>query len=1289
MPEVFAAGGEVGRDLAAVDWASTRLGPPETWPQSLVSVVRVMLSSRFAMWMAWGPELTFFCNDAYRRDTLGRKYPWALGRSASEVWAEIWPEIGPRIEHVITTGSATWDEALMLFLERSGYREETYHTFSYSPLTDDDGAVVGMLCVVSEDTQRVVGARQMATVRDVAAHVAALRSEAEVVDAAARQIARDPQSLPFALIYLLPDETDTALLAASAGVPAGHPAARAVLDLADPDVPWPVGDLLQRRGVVVEDLPGRFGDLPSGAWPEPPVRALAVPFRQQGEERPRGFLVAALNRYRSLDADYRGFVELLADQIGTALSGARAYQEERERAERLLELDRAKTEFFTNVSHEFRTPLTLLLGPAEDALTDPEHLLDATQRERVQIMQRNGERLLRLVNTLLDFSRIEGGASDARFAPVDLAEYTSELAATFAPAVERARMTLTIDCPPLPEPVHVDREMWAKIVLNLLSNALKFTFEGGIAARLREVDGLAVLAVEDTGIGIAPEQQGRLFNRFSRVPGATSRSHEGSGIGLALVAELAAAHGGRVSVDSEPGRGSSFTVAVPMGVDHLPPEQVVGDLLTAGGRPTAPQDGGSREAAGRHARGFLAEAMRWTGGLDRRAAAAGGADGAGAGAAAGADADGRRGLDPRGETSNAPATVLVVDDNADMRDYIAGLLTGRYDVITAPDGRAALELVHEKAPDLVLSDVMMPRLDGFGLLAALRADPLTARTPVVMLSARAGEEATVEGLEAGADDYLVKPFSARELLARVQANLELERVRRSRREIERSRALLDQAQRLARVGSWEVDVATGSVTASDELMRQVQLTPAELAFGGMEQVLAERIHPDDRERVAAAVQAALEGAPFDVETRIVTPDGAVRTYHAIAEVDRDEQGRPLRLRGSNQDVTAQREAELALSAAAVAAEAAAREHKIASELQRGLLPDADVQAEALRLAAYYRAGVEGTQVGGDWYDVIELGARRTALVLGDVMGRGVRAAAVMGQLRSAVRAYARLDLPPSDVLEHLDGVVRELGEDNIVTCIYAVFDPYDRMLTYANTGHLPPLVRTLEGTVLRLSGAESAPLGAVTGPVIEQQIRLDPGDVLALYTDGLVERRESDIDAGVDALAVRLVELQGLLDHDAPSRLSTALLPDGPDDDVALLLAQVVATGTDSTVSYRVPQDLTAVRDIRHAAAAVLQAWGIDPPLREETLLLLSELTTNALLHGRQPVEVRLSRGRRHLTLEVHDGATTLPRRARPREDDEHGRGLLLVSLVAQRWGTRPTPEGKAVWCVLDIPAGG
>ena len=207
-----------------VDWRSTALGEPTAWPQSLRTAVNILLSSRFPMWMAWGPELTFFCNAAYRRDTLGRKYPWALGRPASEVWAEIWPDIGPRIESVLSTGRATWDSALLLFLERSGYSEETYHTFSYSPLRDDGGQVVGMLCVVSEDTERVIAERRMATLRDLGSDPSVVRTERQMLDFAAEQLGRNRHDLPFTLTYLFGDD-GAARLAATSGIRPGHAAA--------------------------------------------------------------------------------------------------------------------------------------------------------------------------------------------------------------------------------------------------------------------------------------------------------------------------------------------------------------------------------------------------------------------------------------------------------------------------------------------------------------------------------------------------------------------------------------------------------------------------------------------------------------------------------------------------------------------------------------------------------------------------------------------------------------------------------------------------------------------------------------------------------------------------------------------------------------------------------------------------------------------------------------------------------------------------------------------------------
>jgi hypothetical protein len=299
-------GGEVGQDLLAVDWSATPLGPPESWPQSLCTMVRVLIASRFSMWMGWGPELTFFCNEAYRRDTLGKKYPWALGRPAREVWAEIWPDIGPRIETVLTTGTATWDESLQLFLERSGYVEETYHTFSYSPLTDDAGTVAGMLCVVSEDTDRVIAERRMAALRDLGAATTTARSDAQVLAEAASRLDTERRDLPFTLVYLFDDGSGggSARLIATTGIAPGHPAAPRSIPAADADPVWPLCDVADGGSILVGGLAERFATLPSGAWPAPPTNALLVPLPDQGGARPYGFLLVGLNRYRPPRANW-------------------------------------------------------------------------------------------------------------------------------------------------------------------------------------------------------------------------------------------------------------------------------------------------------------------------------------------------------------------------------------------------------------------------------------------------------------------------------------------------------------------------------------------------------------------------------------------------------------------------------------------------------------------------------------------------------------------------------------------------------------------------------------------------------------------------------------------------------------------------------------------------------------------------------------------------------------------------------------------------------------------------
>ena len=751
--EVFPAGSEMATRMRAFDWSTTPLGPVSTWPQSLRTSVRILLTSRFAMWMGWGPDLTFFYNDAYARMTLGKKHPWALGRAAREVWAEIWRDIGPRIERVIETGTATWDETLLLFLERSGYVEETYHTFSYSPLTDDATAVAGMLCVVTEETDRVIGARRLTSLRELAASLATVTAEADVIDGIRRGVGDNQRDIPFSLLYLYDDGDGhdggpvRAQLAGATGIELRHPAAVAEIVVGDDDQPWPATAIRARpQRIIIDDLGARFDGIPTGAWDRAPHQAVVVPIAQAPHERSAGFLVAATNPYRQLDEGYLGFIDLIGGQIAASLANARSRERERRRAEALAELDRAKTQFFSNVSHEFRTPLTLILGPTEDVLANPD--TGPRNRASLEVIHRNAMRLLKLVNTLLDFSRIEAGRIDARYERTDLSRLTAELASSFRSVIEKAGLTLDLDCKPTSGAVYVDRDMWEKIVLNLVSNAFKHTFDGNVTVALRERDGAAELIVRDTGIGISADQIPRLFERFYRVPNVRSRTHEGTGIGLALVQELVRLHGGTIAVDSVPGKGTTFTVRIPLGRAHLPADRVSsGD---GGARAVTPVSG---------ALAFTAEAQRWF--PDDSDAAIAGV---------------RR--DDDRSAAVMRARVLVVDDNADMRDYAARLLRAQGWVVeTAADGAAALAAVRRDPPDLVLSDVMMPRLDGFGLLRALRANARTSTTPIILLSARAGEEARGEGLDTGADDYLVKPFSAQELVARVRSHLSLARVR--------------------------------------------------------------------------------------------------------------------------------------------------------------------------------------------------------------------------------------------------------------------------------------------------------------------------------------------------------------------------------------------------------------------------------------------------------------------------------------------------------------------------------
>ncbi|RYZ04074.1 MAG: response regulator [Myxococcales bacterium] len=740
----LAGGGELGELIRAKDWTRSPLGSPHTWPKSLRTCVRIILTSTQPMFVWWGPELINLYNDAYKA-IVGGKHPLALGQPAREVWREIWDQVEPRATSAMRDNAGTYDEALLLIMERNGYPEETYYTFSYSPAPNDDDSVGGIICANTDDTLRIVGQRQLKTLSDLGRNADA-RSAAEACAQAARTLAYSSRDLPFALVYLVSEASGTATLVGRSGIAADHAAAPATLDLLD-QTRWPVGPAFRaQQTLLVEGLAERFGAIPTGAWELPPTRAAVVPIASSGATGAAAVLVVGLNRFRLFDGAYADFLGLVAGQIGSSVANAEAYERERQRAEELAELDRAKTTFFSNVSHEFRTPLTLMLGPLEDALRSPAHALSG---ENLDTTYRSSLRLLKLVNSLLDFSRIEAGRVQASFAPTQLGALTTDLASAFRSALERAGLELTVECAELPEAIYVDHDMWEKIVLNLLSNALKYTFAGGVRVSLQLEDHSAVLRVSDTGTGIPAAELPHVFERFRRVEGARSRTHEGTGIGLALVHELVRLHGGSIHAESTVDVGSTFIVRIPRGSAHLQAERL--------GAPRALASTATGASA------FVQEALRWL-----------------PGAPPSGNAASLTSAVTALETGTVPdlaTCVLVADDNADMREYVSRLLRERWSVVSVSDGAQALAAIREQLPDLVLTDVMMPNLDGFGLLSALRMDAKTRELPVIMLSARAGEESRVEGLEAGADDYLVKPFSARELLARVATHLQVSRLR--------------------------------------------------------------------------------------------------------------------------------------------------------------------------------------------------------------------------------------------------------------------------------------------------------------------------------------------------------------------------------------------------------------------------------------------------------------------------------------------------------------------------------
>jgi PAS domain S-box-containing protein len=840
----LAGGGEMAALIATIDWSRTPLGPIDAWPQSLRTTVSLCLSSTFPILVAWGPEYIQIYNDAYR-PICGGKHPASMGEPFKVCWATALPVVGDKFDRA-QQGEGTYIKDQRMFLDRDGYLEEAFMTFSFSPIRDESGEVGGIFHPITETTAQVLNARRSQSLRDLSAAIVDARTVEDIGRDLAGQYEQLSLDVPFLLFYQRDEDSGQLHLRGSAGITAGSTLAPQQTPMDDEY--WPFGQVAASgKALQIDGLAVRFGATPCGPYEEAPNSALVLPVSLPGQQEVFGFLVAGVSARRAVDEEYRNFYALLNAAFNTAVGNVTAYEQEQRRAEELARIDRAKTAFFSNVSHEFRTPLTLILGPLDDALANDG--LSPEQRRRIETTHRNALRLLKLVNSLLDFSRIEAGRVQASYQPVDLARLTVELAGVFESAMIKGGLRYTLDLPPLAQPVYVDRDMWEKIVFNLLSNAFKFTLAGEVTLTLREHAGMVRLSVRDTGGGIPAHELPRTFERFHRIEGAPGRTYEGSGIGLALIQELVRLHGGQIAVQSVVGEGTQFDVDIPFGHAHLPPDRVV----AADADPTLTSSGTPRTGAA-----FVEEALRWLPDEDENKPVA----------------HHDHGDDEVTGPQQHRPRILIADDNNDMRAYLKSLLDPHADVTVSADGQAAFEHLLLHPCDLLLSDVMMPRLDGFGLIARIRATEAVRHLPVILLSARAGEEAKIEGLQAGADDYLVKPFSTNELLARVLRQVTLGRERAQQRQDGMLReayfhALIDASP----VILWTTDAAGQTTYLSQRWYDYTGRTPEQdLGVGWLENV-----HPDDMEHVRQAFDAACAaGTPYSADLRLRRHDGVYR-----------------------------------------------------------------------------------------------------------------------------------------------------------------------------------------------------------------------------------------------------------------------------------------------------------------------------------------------------------------------------------------------------------------------------
>lgn len=867
----LSGGGEIGKLIRSMDWSKTPLGPVQSWPQSLRTTISICLSSNFPTSIVWGEDMVQIYNDSYR-PICGDAHPGSLGAKFWDTWESARPAVGAIIAKA-QTGSGSYLENLRMFLERKGYIEEAFMTFSFSPISNEQGEIGGLFHPITETTDRMLHARRTGVLRELGTRLNEAKTMADIYQAASHDVESYQLDLPYLAFYEW--EGEHAKLIVSYGI---TPEQLLGFEQATMDSLGISPFLLSALEIKHSEVESSAETL--GPYPELPQCAIILPFALPGQSRSLGFAVAAVSSRRALDEAYRSFYENLSQTYSAAISSVHALEQEQKRAEALAEIDRAKTNFFSNISHELRTPLTLMLGPIEDQLLRSD--VDSEERQKFDLIYRNGKRLRKLVNSLLDFSRIEAGRLHAKFSAGNLVQYSSDIASIFRSTVEKAGLSLDIESFEASESVYFDAEMWERIMLNLLSNAYKYTLNGSIKLSFEETPETLSVLVSDSGIGIPEQDLPKLFERFHRVEGARGRTYEGTGIGLSLVRQLMKIQGGDISVVSVEGQGTTFKATLMKGREHFNPEQIV--------------DEKDRHDFSSDALLFLEEAESWQ--------------------SAGQEAfeikrersfDAGSFKDPSLVDHNQ--TVLIVDDNSDMRHYVAGFLSKYFNVLVADNGDSAFAIAKEGKVNLVLSDVMMPGLNGFELLQAIRSHADIKELPVILLSARAGEEAKLEGLREGANDYLVKPFSSRELIARVASTLQISSMREETASLransnERLRSTFAQAA----VGMVVLDLNANILDANTKFAEITGYSIDELKSMSVETLNK----PEDWASNALQIADTLSGRThgFVVEKQLIRKDGTLCWVQNSISPVRNSAGEIDSLIVVSEDIRIRKESEL-------------------------------------------------------------------------------------------------------------------------------------------------------------------------------------------------------------------------------------------------------------------------------------------------------------------------------------------------------------------------------------------